>query len=159
MSRHVRLPDYTTILSEVLAVHGFILVSISLHLILTLTHLLIHTGKASIQPKLRSQCTPTNPTVKWAPLPKSRSSWPYLQATKRQLSEAISLPVSISRSKIFCNLILQKFFQYIILYISNTSFLATLHGPKVCAHHAVADGRFEFLRRRKSVACTIAHSC
>ena len=45
----------------------------------------------------------------------------------------------------FCNLILQKFFQYIILYISNTSFLATLDGPKVCAH-AVADGRFEFLR-------------
>ena len=76
MSRHVRHPDYTMILSEVLAVHGFIQVSISLHLILTLTHLLIHTGKASIQPKSRSQCTPTNPTVKWAPLPKSRSSWP-----------------------------------------------------------------------------------
>ena len=57
--------------------------------------------------------------------------------------------------KNFCGLILQKFFQYIILYLSNTSFLATLHSPKVCAHHAVADGRFEFLRCQKSVACTI----
>ena len=58
-----------------------------------------------------------------------------------------------------CDLILQKFFQYIILYISNTYFLATLHGPKVFAHHAVADGRFEFLRRRKSVAHTIGNTC